>query len=121
MLRQLLILPAAFYCICSARVTPGFIYSMGVRSAPDRQVHDLSLARGGLRVASEESRAYEQLISTVRSYATGQFMYAAPDCPEVYFLTGLRNPTRTLFDFLDDGEQDVTRVLAVLAARRITT
>src|SRR4051794_41762965 len=26
-------------------------------------------------------------------------MYAAPDCPEVYFLARLRNPTKTLFEF----------------------
>ena len=31
-------------------------------------------------------------------------MYAGPDTPEVYALTGLRNPTRSLFDYLDPSD-----------------
>jgi hypothetical protein len=46
-----------------------------------------------------------------QQHASGQFIYAAPDCPEVYFLTGLRNPTRTLFDFFDEQEGRTQRIL----------
>jgi hypothetical protein len=34
--------------------------------------------------------------------ANGKLIDATPDCPEVYFLYGFRNPTRTLFDFGDE-------------------
>ena len=30
-----------------------------------------------------------------------RYIFAGPDTPEIYALTGLRNPTRSLFDYLD--------------------
>ena len=34
-----------------------------------------------------------------------------PDAPEVYFLTGLRNPTPTLYEFMDEEEGKNARFL----------
>ncbi|MGH7751588.1 MAG: hypothetical protein ACREN5_02130, partial [Gemmatimonadales bacterium] len=51
--------------------------------------------------------------------ARGGYTYAAPDCPEVYFLTGLRNPTRTIFEFLEDTV-DVERTLSAIEAAGVT-
>ena len=46
---------------------------------------------------------YQQLTNIVRTHsAEGSYIYAAPDCPEVYFLSGRKNPTGTVYDFLDE-------------------
>jgi hypothetical protein len=37
----------------------------------------------------------------------------------VYFLTGLRNPTRTIFDFFDEPEGRTARILGALDARGV--
>ena len=47
-------------------------------------------------------------------------MWASPDCPEVYFLAGLKNPTRTLFDFFDDSTDHTQRVLAAIEQQGVT-
>jgi hypothetical protein len=119
-----LVLGAAivFYLLFAVwRVTPGFIYDAGFAYAPDIQTHRLDLPRaGGLRVDPRQARIYEELIPLVRSHADGTFLYAAPDCPEVYFLSGLRNPTRMLFDFLGSSdESSPATILSMLAADNI--
>ena len=75
-------------------VAPGFIYIMGNYYQPNPQTQRLNLARaGGLRVDPEEAKQYEQLIPVVQEHAAGNsFIYAGPDCPEVYFLSGKQNP-----------------------------
>ena len=49
-------------------------------------------------------------------------VYAGPDTPEIYALTGLRNPTRSLFDYLDPiGLRARTRdLLRALRSRGVT-
>ncbi len=84
------------------RATPGFIYNLGLRYAPNQQTTTLALPRSGaLRVDPQLADEYARLIPLVQQHATGDFIYAGPDAAEVYFLAGKRNPTRTLFDFLD--------------------
>ena len=46
-------------------------------------------------------------------------IYAAPDCPEVYFLTGYKNPTPTLFDFFDDSDGKSERLLKMIDSHPI--
>src|SRR5439155_25723243 len=76
------------------RVSPGLIYELGTKYAPDIQTNRLTIARaGGLRVQPSDALLYDELIPLVQSHAAGKFIYAAPDCPEVYFLSGLQNPT----------------------------
>lgn len=94
-------------------INTGFIYAMGINHVRDRQTHLLELPRGGLRVTVEDKSAYERTIALVRQHAPGDYIWAGPDAPEVYFLAGKRNPTRTLFDFFDDP---ATRVSGVLSA-----
>jgi len=97
------------------RVTPAFIYEMGARYTPDAQTERLTLARGGaLRVESSDARLYDELIPLVQSHASGKFIYAAPDCPEVYFLSGLRSPTRHFFDFSEEPAGRTERTLGAI-------
>jgi hypothetical protein len=80
----------------------------------------LALARGGLVVPSRDVARYDSLIGLLRAHAAGAYTYAAPDCPEVYFLAGLRNPTRTIWDFFDDSAGRTARVLRALDDHGVT-
>ena len=51
----------------------------------------LRMERGG-GVEYYVPEMYEVLVSTVREHATNGKLVATPECPEVYFLTGLENP-----------------------------
>ena len=62
----------------------------------------MSMARGGIRVDRGDSAVYAQLDSLVGAHA-GEWIYVWHDSPEVAFLTGRRNPTRTLFEAFDDS------------------
>jgi len=102
------------------RVTPGFDVA-SVRHATDVRTERLTMARaGGLRIDAREAQLYEKLIPSVQSHADGNFIYAAPDCPEIYFLSGLQNPTRTFFDFRDDPEGRSERILRMLESHGVS-
>ncbi len=103
------------------RATPGFIYNLGLRYAPDQQTATLALPRAGaLRVDPELADEYARLIALIQEHATGNDIYAGPDAPEVYFLAGKQNPTRTLFDFLDqDTVHRSQNILDAIARNRI--
>jgi len=101
-------------------VTPGFVYAMGSRYSPDEQVVQLPLPRaGGLRVSREAANTYEELGVLLAQHAQGPSIFATPDCPEVYFLYGFRNPTRTLYDFFDDPQNRTQRILAVIQKQNL--
>lgn len=57
---------------------------------------------GALRVSRSDADVYHWLIPFVKKLANGQPIFAGPDAPEVYFLTGIKNPTRLLFDSVED-------------------
>jgi len=62
----------------------------------------MELPRSGLRVRASSAGNYHDLIELIVSETpAGDYIYAAPDAPEIYFLSARRNPTRTFFDFLD--------------------
>jgi len=102
-----------YFMFAVLRVTPGFIYSMSYVYQPDPQTVPLQLARAaGIRVNANEAELYDKLVPVIEAHAgSSAFIYAAPDCPEVYFLSGKRNPTPTMFDFFDDPGQHTQRVI----------
>lgn len=63
----------------------------------------LALPRGGIMVTRGDSTLYAQLIGAIQRHASGEWMYVWHDAPELYFLSGLRNPTHTMFDVFDDS------------------
>jgi hypothetical protein len=86
-----------------------------VNTHPSREPSvPLTLARGGLVVGARDAARYDSLVGLLRAHASGGYVYAAPDCPEVAFLAGLKNPTRTIWEFLSDTAGRTERVLAVL-------
>ncbi|MEJ7810307.1 MAG: hypothetical protein WKG32_07820 [Gemmatimonadaceae bacterium] len=110
----------AFYLLYGVRwIDTGFIHLIGLNYAPHEQTARLTLERGGMRISPAEKVEYERLVPLVQAHARGAYIYAAPDCPEVYFLTGLANPTRTLFDVLDPDNTRSAAMLELLERRRV--
>lgn len=80
----------------------------------------LDLERGGLWVRPEDAETYEQVIRIVREHAGNSgYIFATPDSPELYFLSELHNPGRTLFDFFDDPRGRNQRILSMLLNKDI--
>ena len=66
----------------------------------------LRVPRGGLQI--EDERFFENLTIFLQQRAPNGLMYAGNDCPELYFLTGLKNITR------DDNGAPAEEVLKAL-------
>ena len=75
---------------------------------------------GGIRVPVGEGQVYDRLAKVIREHARGEYIFAAPDCPEVYFLTGHRNPTRTFYDFFADDKNNTASVIQLVRTNNIT-
>jgi hypothetical protein len=101
-------------------VTPRLVMNRGEPDFVSRQATEIALPRAlGLHLYGDDARQHAQLVNVISSHARGQYIYATPDCPEVYFLSGYRNPTRTLFDFLDDPSGRTQRILTSMQAHRV--
>jgi hypothetical protein len=110
---------AAFYLLFGAfLVTP---YHLGLQREEHGTLERLSLPRaGGLWVEATAARTYEQIIPLVESHAAGGFIYAAPDCPEVYFLSGLQSPSRHYFEYAEDETVKDPSVLKKLEELKVS-
>jgi hypothetical protein len=98
------------------RLAPGFVRHLGFQPARHDQTEVLRIPRGGgLRVDAAARDEMEVVVAMVGALAGGPYVFATPDAPEIYVLTGRRNPTRTLFEFLDpEPETRVRRTLEAL-------
>ena len=78
---------------------PTRFYSAGILSVPFPQksftIPRASPVKGDAVTVDE----YERLIPEIARHAAGKPIYAAPDAPDVYFLSGLRNPTPVVIEF----------------------
>jgi hypothetical protein len=74
----------------------------GVRYSPCNWNSRLSTERARIRYDPATARIYNSLIDEVRRHSAREScILALPDCPEIYYFTGRRNPTRTFFDAFD--------------------
>jgi len=82
---------AGFYLLFAvARMVPDHVYELTHRVG---QMDELHLQRaGGLRI--EYAANFEDLIHMIQQHSPNGLIYAANDCPELYFLSGLKNVTR---------------------------
>ncbi len=79
------------------------LHIRGAHERPDRDDTVLALPRaGGLRIPGKAAAEYMELITFVQNVAGDDPIFCGPDCPEVYFLSGSKNFTPTIFDFLLD-------------------
>ncbi len=95
-------------------VTPGATVGLGFRYETPHPTVPLDLPRAGLRVNPEDAQLYGALIPALGLHAGNGDVWAGPDSPEVYFLSGHRNRTRALFDFLGATGEDAAGFLATL-------
>ena len=118
------LIPAAvvafFIAFAVVRMNDSTLYTIGISVQPYLRTMPLGLVRGGIDVPVVHAEAYRQLIPLLRSRARGGYTWASPDCPEIYFLSGLKNPTRSLFDFFDDTTGRTDRVLQALERHGVT-
>jgi hypothetical protein len=63
----------------------------------------LALPRGGIFVPAADSAYYSSLVAAIDRHDPGPWIYVWHDSPEIYFLSGRRNPTRTMFEAFDDS------------------
>ena len=96
-------------------VNHGSILGLGAgRFEARAETERLALDRGGIRVTAEDKAVYEELVSTMRALSTSPATFATPDSPEVYFLSGLRNPTPVFYDFFAEPSGRTERILQSL-------
>jgi hypothetical protein len=95
------------------------VFSQGQAYEPDH-VARLELPRAGIRVPIIQGQIYMRLVAAIKRHGAGDaYIYATPDLPEVYFLSGKQNPTRNLFEFLNPQRRNPQDVLALLDQRRV--
>ena len=116
--------PALAMCFLIAfavlRVNTSTLFGMGILYQPYPRTASLGLPRGGLKVPADQAEMYHVAVRMLQQHAHGEYTWASPDCPEIYFLSGLRNPTRSLFDFFDDTQGRTARILAALERTGVT-
>jgi hypothetical protein len=115
---------AGMMCFCFLfavfELRPGYVFRMGLEYAPDIQTVRLSIPRGGgLRVVASNVREYEELDDLIRQHARGKYILAAPNCPQVYFLSGFHPPNRDFLGFANDFEQGAEGVSKTLRAHQV--
>jgi hypothetical protein len=108
-----------------AILNTGNVRAIGVFWADRGPLARLALDRASLVVHAGEAAVYERVVAEVRKHAgPGAFIYAAPDCPQIYFLSARRDPLRTLYDFLapDFGDRPAwrRRIVAALESHDVT-
>lgn len=112
------VIPAALlaYCIWFGFRQPD---SLARPASPDRDRPALlALARGGIAVSPADSAKYVNLVRAIERHRPGDWIYVWHDAPEVYFLAGKRNPTRTIFEAFDDSVSQTTANLRERLTRR---
>jgi len=115
-----LITLCSVFLLFALRLNGEFVFTMGGKFTSSQPLKVLELPRGGIEVPPKEAREYAELTSTLRSHASGVYTFCTPDCPEVYFLSSLHNPTRTLYDFLDTPDGRTTRIMNTLGAHGVS-
>jgi hypothetical protein len=88
-----------FAVLATNREYPG---PLGVRHVPVVFDGPLNLPRAHLTVGGD-AEEYRRLVFTIGRRLRGGRLIAGPDCPEVYFLTGISNPSGASFDFFSQN------------------
>jgi len=85
-----------------------------------RRTARLNVPRGGPLVEWFMVPMYQKLVALVDAHARGRYIYAGPDSPHVYFLTGKQNPTPTIYEVFDDRPDPTDSVLRQIDTLGVT-
>lgn len=113
---------ALCFCILyiALDVTPGFVMNMGYQYRPDNQTAILQGPRaGGLRVEPRYAQSYADLNVIIKQHNRGEYIYAIPNSPEIYFLNGLLDPTAALFRTSFDPSRTTQMILGMLREHNV--
>jgi hypothetical protein len=111
----------AFYAAFAVfRVNRTNMGRTGIFYLPSPPTERMETARGALDIPTFQRKGYDRVISLLRQHARGAYTWAGPDAPEMYFLAGLKNPTRSLYDIFDDTAGHTDRVLRAIDAHGVT-
>lgn len=72
--------------------------------------HRLAVPRGGLLVTEYDSSRYTHLLDLVARHRAHGTVYAGPELPEVYFLSGQRSPGRDSYSLFANPVGDSTQL-----------
>jgi hypothetical protein len=99
----------------------GYAWNIGVVHQAGYAVTETSpLARSRLRIPPDDAFEFLGLVSAIRTRVrAGEYVFATPDCPEVYFLSGTRNPTGDLYEFLRGPQRGVMETLQLIEHHHI--
>ncbi len=78
--------------------------------------HRLAVPRGGLLVTEYDSSRYTHLLDLVATHRTGGTVYAGPELPEVYFLSGQKSPGRDSYSLFARPVRDSTELPRLFAS-----
>jgi Dolichyl-phosphate-mannose-protein mannosyltransferase len=98
--RALLYVTLAFYVLFPIFVSR--LHFFGSHYYPENNTRVMLPRAGGLQVTAKSAEEYNELIPFVQNVAGDNPIVAGPDCPEIYFFSGVRNQTRVLYDSLVD-------------------
>lgn len=90
-----------------------YVWTLGREHRRYQFVSTAVVPRAGISMSPDDRVQYAQLVGLIQQANRGKrYIYAGPDCPEVYFLSGTSNPTRTLYEFLRPARpSDTVRLL----------
>ena len=70
--------------------------------------HRLAMPRGGLRVSAYDSSRYKYVLEVIAQHRGDGTVYAGPELPEVYFLSGQQSPGRDSYSLFAHPVTDST-------------
>ncbi len=120
--RRLAFVLASFYLLFAVGwLHTGSIRALGSYRLPLPSLASLSVRGSGLRVPVPDRDRYRSIVELVHRHTEqDSYIYAAPDCPEIYFLADRLNPSGTLYDFFEVETDRVNRILRMLDEFNVT-
>jgi hypothetical protein len=88
----------------------GTLRNLGFYPLRGDYTHRLAVPRGGLLVTAYDSSRYKYLLDLVAQHRGNGTVYAGPELPEVYFLSGQRSPGRDSYSLFATPVGDSTEL-----------
>jgi hypothetical protein len=113
----------AFYLAFAVlRINTATPYGMGkfYLSASAVNFDPIAGGHGDVSTPRVLARQYQAITYLLRTHARGGYTWASPDSPEIYFLAGLKSPTRSFYEFFGDSVGHSASVLRALDEHAIT-
>jgi hypothetical protein len=120
--RTSLFVPVLLFYLCFGllAIIPPRIYLSMFGPGGAQETFGLERA-SGLIGETEVVSTYENVVHQILLHAGDAPIYAGPDAPELYFLTGHTNPTPNLFEFTAGEDAKPDRILAAIDASGVRT